>query len=219
MCRVDPRARRGAGWVGLLWSVAVAAWAFSFSEYEAAEQQEDQARQQAMIQQISTPCRAVLRNKKIAVLIGERHENAYRAVNYRDYGPHFDEINARLRQLGLSTYPQKDIDAQIAHAEMVAVLNNDPDAALAASQRLGAHFLLRGLIESRAHFNPVAGANEVFVELRFTLTGPKGRVISSTTARGDAWAGQDTTAMAWTLIRENAERIVADLYYDYCTQH
>src|SRR6266480_3682193 len=73
----------------------------------------------------------------------------------QDDGPHFQAINTRLRALGLKTYTPEEIRRQIAQAEIDAYFRNDPDAALAASKRLGASFILRGLISSQATRNPM----------------------------------------------------------------
>jgi hypothetical protein len=60
------------------------------------------------------------------------------ATTQSSYGPHFNAINKRLRALGLNTYTQEEIRAQIAQAETDAYFRNDPDAALNASKKLGA---------------------------------------------------------------------------------
>lgn len=202
----------------LLLSFATTVLAFSFSQHDADETYKTNAQEQAITHKLSISCAELHRQKKIAVLIGEYHNSGYRSINYAEYGPHFEEINSRLRQFGLRTFTQKDITAQIAREEMKAVLNNDPDAAFAAADRLGADFILRGLIRSRAHFNPIVRTNEVFVELSFSLSGKDGRFISSTQANENSWSGVDTHSVVLDLIRENSKQIVADLYHDYCTQ-
>ena len=84
------------------------------------------------------------------------------------------------RRSGLRTYTPEEIRRQIAQAEIDAYFRNDPDAALAASRRLGASFVLRGLISSQATRNPMMAVNQVSVNMGFTLTGSNGRVISDT---------------------------------------
>jgi hypothetical protein len=126
---------------------------FKFSNPDPIDEQErqekDAARQQA-IDDIWTPCRADLKNKKIMVLIGERQSNGYIAAQQQNYGPHYQAINRRLRELGLLTYTPEEIRRQIAQAEIDAYFRNDPDAALSASKRVGASFVLRGLISAQA---------------------------------------------------------------------
>ena len=105
------------------------------------------------------------------VVIGERQSNGYIAARQQNYGPHFQSINARLRALGLRTYTPEEIRRQIAQAEIDAYFRNDPDAMLSASKRLGASFILRGLISSQATRNPMMAVNQVSVNMKFTLYG------------------------------------------------
>src|SRR5262249_26968578 len=48
---------------------------FKFSQQDDSEQQEQQMRQERIAAQLSTPCKASLKDKKIMVLIGERRSN------------------------------------------------------------------------------------------------------------------------------------------------
>jgi hypothetical protein len=91
------------------------------------------------------------------------------------------------------------------------------DAALAASRKLGASFVLRGLISSQAGRNPLMNVNQVSVNMDFNLTGSNGRLISDAQARSSSYAGADVGRMALTLVNENADEVVAKLYADYCT--
>jgi hypothetical protein len=189
---------------------------FKFSQPDPAPAAEEAARQERIAQQLSTPCRAELKGKKIAVIIGEVQANGYIAAQQQNYGPHFQAINARLRSLGLTTYTPEEIRKQIAQAEIDAYFRNDPDAALSAAKRLGASFMLRGLISSQAVMNPVVRVNQVSVNMGFTLTGANGRIISDTGASSSSYAGADVSSMALTLVNEQADEVVARLYGDYC---
>jgi hypothetical protein len=193
------------------------AFSFSFSEEEAKTQAEQNAKAERVYQKLSVGCREGLKNKKIMVVIGQRFSDGIRADQTK-YAPIFDAINQRLRFLGLKTYTQAEIRKQIAQAEIDAYMRNDPDAAMSASKRLGASFILRGLISTQTGVNPVLGINEVAVHMGFTLTSAAGKTISQTGAKSESYSGTDTLAMALTLVNEQAEQVVADLYYDYCTQ-
>ena len=189
---------------------------FKFSQPDTAGQAEQAARQDRIAQQLSTPCRAEIKGKKIAVIIGEVQSNGWIAAQQSNYGPHFQAINARLRSLGLTTYTPEEIRRQIAQAEIDAYFRNDPDAALSAAKRLGASFVLRGLISSQAVPNPIVRVNQVTVSMGFTLTGANGRIISDTQASSSSYAGADVSGMALTLVNEQADEVVARLYGDYC---
>ena len=139
---------------------------FKFSQPDEAERQEQldkQAKEDRIRQQLSTPCRASIKDKKIMVLIGERQSNGYIAAQQQNYGPHFNAINNRLRALGLKTYTPEEIRRQIAQAEIDAYLKNDQEAMLSAAKRLGASFVLRGLISSQAVKNAMMNVNQVDV--------------------------------------------------------
>jgi hypothetical protein len=193
---------------------------FSFSKDQERSAQEqaatESARQQRIAANLSTPCRDAIRNKKIMVIIGEQQSNGYVLAQQQNYGPHFQIINARLRGLGLQTFTPEEIRKQIAQAEIDAYFKNDPDAALSASRRLGASFVMRGLITSQATVNPVLRVNQVSVGMGFTLTSANGKNISDAAASAASYAGPDVRAMAVTLLNEQADEVVSKLYSDYC---
>jgi hypothetical protein len=189
---------------------------FSFSQPDDADQDAQAARDARIASDLSVPCRADLKNKKIMVVIGERQSNGIVETRQQNFGDHYRAINQRLQALGLRTYTPEEIKRQIAQAEIDAYFRNDPDAALSASRRLGASFVLRGLISSQAAPNPMMAVNQVSVNMGFTLTGSNGRVISDTQASSASYAGSDVQRMALTLVNEKADEVVATLYADYC---
>src|SRR6476661_4667905 len=189
---------------------------FRFSQPDDSAAREAAARDERIAQDLSVPCRAELLNRKIMVVIGERQSNGFIEARQQNYGAHFQAINKRLQALGLRTYTPEEIRRQIAQAEIDAYFRNDPDAALSASRRLGASFVLRGLISSQATPNPMMAVNQVSVNMGFTLTASNGRVISDTEARSSSYAGSDVHQMALTLVNEKADEVVAMLYADYC---
>lgn len=189
---------------------------FKFSQPDDSDRVEQEARQSRIAEQLSTPCRAEIKDKKIMVVIGELQSNGIIAARQQNYGPHFQAINARLRALGLRTYTPEEIRRQIAQAEIDAYFKNDPDAALSASRRLGASFVLRGLISSQATRNPMMAVNQVSVNMKFTLYGSNGRLISDTEASSSSYAGANVERMALTLVNEKADEVVPTLYADYC---
>ncbi len=203
-----------AVFLGLTFSAGQAG-AFKFSEEEEKAKGDDQARAQRIGQLVSAPCKQQLKNKKIMLVIAERTANGYNTTQSR-YGPHFQAINHRLRALGLKTYTQEEIRAQIAQAELEAHFRNDPDAAINASKKLGASFILRGLITTQTGINPVLKINEVAVHMGFTLVSAGGKTLSNVAAKDESYSGTDTLGMALTLVNEQADEVVAKLYNDYC---
>jgi len=188
---------------------------FKFSNEEqtdSAAQAERQAKVQA---QLATPCRDKIKNQKIMVLIGEER-NGVISASQASYSTHVDAINQRLKSLGLRTYSPEEIRKQVAQAEIDAYFKNDPDAAINASKRLAAQYILRGLIATQATRNAIVNVAQVNVSMDFTLTGANGRMISQAGARNESFAGRDVSGMALTLINERADDVVAQLYSDYC---
>ncbi len=203
----------------LLTIVAGAAYAqgFRFSQPDDTDRIEEQARQDRIAQNLSTPCKASIKDKKIMVVIGERASNGYIAAQQQNYGQHFQAINNRLRWLGLRTYTPEEIRRQIAQAEIEAYFRNDPDAAMAASRKLGASFVLRGLITAQSGMNPLMAVNQVTISMDFTLYGANGRVVAEAHANSASYSGADVQRMALTLVNEKADEVVSQLYADYCT--
>jgi hypothetical protein len=190
---------------------------FKFSEQVDEDKAEREARADRIAVQLTTPCRADLKNKKIMVVIGEEKAGSYLVWEAsRNHGPHYEAIDRRLRAVGLRTYTPEEIRRQVAQAEREAIMRNDPDAALAAQKRLGASFVLRGTIRSHASGNLMMAVNQVSVTMGFTLTGSDGRPVASAEARSASYAGADVSRMVLTLVEEQADEVVASLYADYC---
>ena len=190
---------------------------FKFSEQPDEAKAEREAREDRIAVHLSTPCRADLKNKKIMVLIGEEKGGTYLVwQESRNHGPHYEAINRRLRALGLRTFTPEEIRSQVAQAERDAIMRNDPDAALSAQKRLGASFVLRGVVRTQASRNPMMAVNQVSMSMGFTLAGSDGRPVSSAEARDASYAGTDVARMAQTLVEEQADEVVAKLYADYC---
>ncbi len=188
---------------------------FKFSNEDTSDQQreaETQARVQAIL---ASPCRSKIKNQRVMVLIGESH-NGYIQAAQSKYGGPFDALNARLNRVGLKTVTQAQIKAQVAQAEIDAYFKNDPDAALSASKRLSAQYILRGLISTETAYNNIVRVNQVTIRMNFTLTDGSGRTLAQANAENASYAGMDTSGMALTLINEKADEVVAQLYGDYC---
>ncbi|MCE9641609.1 MAG: hypothetical protein K8S22_15940 [Betaproteobacteria bacterium] len=189
---------------------------FKFSQEDNSGKAKEEARQQAIAERLSTPCRDQLKDKKIMLIIGEQQSGGGIQANQDNYGPHFQVINQRLRALGLKTYTPEEIKKQIAQAEIDAYFKGNPDAALSASRRLGASFVLRGLITAQASVNPVIRVNEVTVNMGFSLADSSGSIIADAGAQGGVFSGSDVRSAAARLINERADEVVSKLYSDYC---
>ena len=197
--------------------IASPAWAqgFKFSNEDNAQKAADAERKGQVDAMLAAPCRDKIKNQKIMVLIGESRNGAVQA-GQSAFSPQFDAINSRLQSVGLKTATQAQIRAQVAQAEIDAYFKNDPDAAISASKRLAAQYILKGLITTQAGRNLAVNVNQVNVSMQFTLTGGNGKMISQASAANASYAGSDISGMALTLINEKADEVVAKLYSDYC---
>lgn len=207
-------------WIAVIVMVGVLsgqAWAFSFSEEAGKDAAAKQAKQASVAAMLSEPCKKSLKGQSIALLIAEKQQGLVN-VNASNQGPLFEALYSRLRAIGLNTIPQQAITARIARAEAEAILNNDPDAALAASKKLQAGFILRGVISARSGANKMVRANEVAVDIMLTLSDGSGRTISSVRASGQSWAGSDVTGAALSVLDDQADELVARLYSDFCAR-
>ena len=190
---------------------------FRFSDdTDQQQKQEAEAQRQAQTRALlSTPCMAKIKNQKIMVVMAE-HRNGALIAQQSAYTAHFEAINKRLRALGLRTFTPEEIRRQVAQAEIDAFFRNDPDAAIGASRRLAAQYILRGVIDTQISRNAIVNVNQVAVRLDFTLTGSNGRMISEASASNESYSGRDVLGMALTLLNERADEVVAQLYSDYC---
>ncbi len=195
---------------------------FSFSEEEKHDREDqERARKDAPghgASALGAACRAEIAKHRTAIVIAERIDRGGFRTEQAKYGPHFQELSRTLRQLGVRTYTQEEIRAQVAQAEIDAYFRNDPDAALAASRKLGADLVLRGVISSRSAFNAFMGVPEVAVTIALALADGSGRIIAESTASGDSYSGYDTLGMALRLVREQAPGVLLELYRDYCAR-
>jgi hypothetical protein len=204
-----------------LYAAPSAADQFSFSGEAAKEQQKEDAdaaaRAQSIQALVSVPCRQRLKDRRIVLLVAQQSPHQWMAAQDR-FGQFIRVLDARLKGLGLKTYSAQEIKASIAQAEIDAYFKNDPDAALSASKRLGASYILKGSITNRTGVNPVVGVNEVDVDIDLTLSSTEGRVLSDVSAHSGSYSGSDTLATALDLVRQQADTLVAQLYNDYCRQ-
>lgn len=192
---------------------------FSFSGQAAKDQAQADAdaaaRSQSIQSMVSAPCRQRLKDRRILLLIGEKSSSEWQ-TSQDQFSQFFKVIETRLNGLGLKTYTQQQLKASIAQAEVEAYFKNDPDAALAASKRMGANYILRGTITSTAGVNTVVQVNEVTVGIDLTLSANDGRVLSDVNAHSGSYSGSDTMSTALQLVKEQADLLVAQLYNDYC---
>ena len=77
--------------------------------------------------------------------------------------------------------------------------------------------MLKGVIATQAFRNPTIGVNQVNVSMDFTLADAAGKPVSMIHVTNASYSGADVSGMAYKLIDERAEDVVAHLYADYCS--
>jgi hypothetical protein len=196
---------------------ATTSHAFSFAEDAERDARAEEQQKAAAGTVLALPgaCLDDLRRKKIMIVMGERSGEGVSADQAR-FSPHFNSINKRLLRQGIRTYTQQEIRAQIAQAEVDAYFRNDPDAALAASRKVGAQLVMRGTVVARSTINPLARIPEVQVSIAFALLTPDGKLLSDASAAAESYSGGDTLGMAGILIEEQADAVVNNLLSGYC---
>ena len=207
-----------AAFAVLMLGLPAQAQGFKFSDPDpAAKADKDAAdKRNAQVQEmLAAPCLKRIKNQKIMVVIAENKDGVISA-DQAAYNTHVSAINDRLQAVGLRTVTPAQIRAQVAQAEINAFFKNDADAAISASRRMAAQYILRGVITSSTRRNAIVNVNQVSIGMKFTLTGANGRMISQSSASNESYAGHDVAGMALTLVEESAEEVVAKLYSDYC---
>ena len=202
----------------MVFGMSAQAQGFKFSDPDPSEKADKDAqdKRNAQVQEmLAAPCLNRIKNQKIMVVIAES-KDGFISANQAVYNTHVSTINDRLQGLGLRTFTPAQIRAQVAQAEINAFFKNDPDAAISASRRMAAQYILRGVITSSTHRNAIIKVNQVSIGMKFTLTGSNGRMISQSSASNESYAGHDVAGMALTLVEESAEEVVAKLYSDHC---
>ena len=204
----------------LLSLYASLAWSFSFGAYEQqsqeAEQSQERAEQLEIAMLLATPCSKRLKNQTTAFVLTQKHSQHFYMMNSAQDGPVYEFINGKLNRLGLKTLSPQQIEDAIAGAEAQAFLSNDMDAAASAAERLKAKFVIKGQVITSQRRNPVVGIDEISVTLVFTLSDERGRIISNARAQETVFSDSNISATLLTLVEKQGEKIVAQLYGDFC---
>ncbi len=165
---------------------------------------------------IEPACRRRLANRKIAIVFTEVREDGGRLIQQKRYAGVFPLVADALRRAGMTVYTQDEINRQIAQEEMRRFLNNEADAALTAFQRLGAAYVLRATIESRAMMNPMIRVKQVSVNVAFALSASSGGVLGQAEMSSASFTGADPLPVVRDIVREQIDGTVADLYASVC---
>ncbi|WP_374448744.1 hypothetical protein [Stella sp.] len=167
---------------------------------------------------IDPACRRRLAGRKIAIVFTEIREDGGRLIQQKRYAGVFPLVADALRRAGMTVYTQEEINRQVAQEEMRRFLNNEADAALTAFQRLGAAYVLRATIESRAIMNPMIRVKQVSVNVAFALSASSGGILGQADMSSASFTGADPLPVVRDIVREQIDGTVADLYASVCAR-
>ncbi len=196
--------------------------AFSFTAYEKKLAEEDNSSMPANLDTLQCP--ASMQKAKIAVMIGQEFQDGRRRIFYNTgqktglaaYKQILNEFNAGFSRLGLTTATAEEINEQIAQEEQEAFLNNDLDAALSASSRLGAKYMIQGNISTTLNTNRMVDVDEIFITVSLFLVDRKGKRLSTATVSDSSYTDANIAESVGLLITEKADSIVATLFSPIC---
>lgn len=191
------------------------AYPFSFAQEEAKPLVEQAIKQDQIASLLATPCGKSLKDQKIALMIAESSNDGFETKQSK-YGQFFEILNKKLKKTGFKTYTDKEIQNQIAQAEIKAYMSGDTDAAIGAAKKLAANFLLKGVIGVTSSQNKVINVNEINVNINFSLTTASGKTVSTISKTYSSYSGADTYAMALKIAQEEGDEVIAKLYSDFC---
>lgn len=167
---------------------------------------------------IDPQCRRRLANRKVAIVFSEVREDGGRLVRQQRYAGVFPLVAEALRRAGMTVYTQEEVNRQVAQEEMRRFLNNEADAAVTAFQRLGAAYVLRSTIESRAMMNPMIRVKQVSVQVSFALSAASGGVVGQADMAQASFTGADPLPVVRDIVRDQIDGVVADLYASVCSR-
>ncbi len=167
---------------------------------------------------IDPACRRRLANRKVAIVFSEVREDGDRLIRQQRYAGVFPLVADALRRAGMTVHTQEEVNRQVAQEELRRFLANEADAAITAFQRLGAAYILRANIESRAMMNPMIRVKQVSVNVAFTLSASSGGVLGQADMVAASFTGADPLPVVRDIVREQIDGVVADLYASVCAR-
>jgi len=181
---------------------------FSFSREEEKDRVTRFAKDDEIRARLQAPCPEAVRQQPIIIDITEEsHADGLIAT---DRSSRFAQlVNQNLQQAGLTTSlagPQRRPTGPA--GRLVA-------SAVRASHSHG-HYSIQGVVLSQQGATRIARLNEASVNAELALRDPAGRIITMVEVSGERFAGQNTTAAAWALTKEQANDASSQLYTAFC---
>jgi uncharacterized caspase-like protein len=181
---------------------------FSFSREEEKDRTTRFAKDDEIRARLQAPCPDALRQRPIVIDITE--ESRADGLIATDRSSRFAQlVNQNLQQAGLTT---SLADSQRQPAGQAGRLL----ARAARASHPQGHYSIQGVVLSQQGANRVVRLNEASVNAELALRDPAGRIITMVEVSGERFAGQNTSAAAWALTKEQANDASSQLYTAFC---
>jgi uncharacterized caspase-like protein len=181
---------------------------FSFSREEEKDRTTRFAKDDEIRARLQAPCPEALRQRPIVIDITE--ESRADGLIATDRSSRFAQlVNQNLQQAGLTT---SLADSQRQPAGQAGRLL----ARAARASHPQGHYSIQGVVLSQQGANRVVRLNEASVNAELALRDPAGRIITMVEVSGERFAGQNTSAAAWALTKEQANDASSQLYTAFC---
>jgi uncharacterized caspase-like protein len=181
---------------------------FSFSREEEKDRTTRFAKDDEIRARLQAPCPEALRQRPIIIDITE--ESRADGLIATDRSSRFAQlVNQNLQQAGLTT---SLADSQRQPAGQAGRLL----ARAARASHPQGHYSIQGVVLSQQGANRVVRLNEASMNAELALRDPSGRIITMVEVAGERFAGQNTSAAAWALTKEQANDASSQLYTAFC---
>jgi uncharacterized caspase-like protein len=177
---------------------------FSFSREEEKDRAAQFGKADEIRARLQAPCPDALRQRPIVIDITE--ESRADGLVSTERSSRFAElVNLNLQQAGLTT--------------SLAGYKGPPAGAAAKAGRAPrpqGSYSVQGVVFSQQGANRIIRLNEASVNAEVALRDPSGRIITMVEVSGERYAGQDSSAAARALTKEQAHDASSQLYAAFC---
>jgi uncharacterized caspase-like protein len=177
---------------------------FSFSREEEKDRTAQFGKADEIRARLQAPCPDALRQRPIVIDITE--ESRADGLVSTERSSRFAElVNLNLQQAGLTT-------------SLVGFKGPPAGAAAKAGRapRPQGSYSVQGVVFSQQGANRIIRLNEASVNAEVALRDPSGRIITMVEVSGERYAGQDSSAAARALTKEQAHDASSQLYAAFC---
>lgn len=185
---------------------------FSFAREEEKDRQARFAKDDAIRTRLNAPCPEPLRQRPIVIDITEE-SRADGLVGTERSSRFAQLVSQNLQQAGLSTRVAR---TQGKSASLAFDLTGQSSAASPDTSRHQGSYSIQGVVFAQRGANPMVRLKETSVSAELALRDPTGRIMTLVEVSGATFSGQDTSAAARTLTKEQASDASSQLYAAFC---